>query len=340
MSRRRIKVPTPSWEHEQSGISRRLEANRWQLWATAGVVLLVVASLGVIGWGFLSDYIADQQRPGTVAVRVEEQELTVRDYTKRAVMKVEEIGSPNAVIVIPLLSQDVIEEMMLFHFADERSVTATDDEIREDIANTLGIAADDTNFDARVQEELTRNGLTEEQYRSISRAAVLQTKVKAQFQAEVPKTLPSVNYRQIQVADQATADDLVAQLNEGAEFGQLAADNSVDQTSAQGGGEKGWVAQGVLDESAEAVLFALEQGEITTFAGSNQSFFVYQVTETSDAHEVSINDNIRLGDRAYADWLNEKLTEIDIVNEMDTQTGAGDPDKIRYVIDHANLTVN
>jgi parvulin-like peptidyl-prolyl isomerase len=337
MSKRRTKIPTPTWEHEQSGFTRRLEANRWQLWATAGVVLLVFASLGVIGWAFLSDYIADQQRPGSLALRVAEQEINVRDYTDRAVLKVEDVGSPNAVVVIPLLNQDLIEEMMLLQFADERSVTATDDEIDGDIATKLGIAADDPNFDARLQEELTRNGLTEEEYRNISRASILKTKATASFQVEIPATLPSINYREIQVADQSTADDLVAQLNEGADFGQLAADNSINQTSAQAGGEKGWVAQGVLGESADAVLFALEPGEITTFFESN-SVFVYQVTEKSEAREVSEADNIRLGELAYQDWLIEKLDGVDITNEMDTETG--NPDKIGYVIDHANLTVN
>ena len=337
MSKRRTKIPAPTWEHEHTGITRKLEANRWQLWATAGIVLLVAASLGVIGFAFLSDYIEDQQRPGSLGLRVADRELTVEDYTKRAVLKVEQIGTSNASVVISVLNQDLIEEMVLLQFADEQSATATDDEIREDIAIKLGIAADDANFDARLQEELVRNGLTEEQYRDISRAAVLKTNVTAQFQVEIPETLPSVNYREIEVEDQETADGLVAQLNEGAEFGPLATENSINQTSAENGGEKGWVAEGVLDESAEAILFALEPGEITTFLGPN-SVFVYEVTEKSDAHEVSETDNISLGDQAYADWLADKLLEIDFENEMDTQTG--DPDKIGYVVDHADLLVN
>ena len=49
MSKRRTKIPTPTWEHEQTGITRKLDANRWQIWATAGILVLVFASLGVIG---------------------------------------------------------------------------------------------------------------------------------------------------------------------------------------------------------------------------------------------------------------------------------------------------
>ena len=340
MAKRRTKIPAPTWEHEHTGITRKLEANRWQLWATVGILLLVVASLGVIGFAFLADYIEDQQRPGSLALRVDERELSVEDYTKRAVLKGEQVGTFNATLVVSLLNQDLIEEMMLLQFADEQSVTATDDEIHDDIASTLGISADDSNFDARLQEELSRNGLTEEQYRDISRASILKLKVTVGFQAEIPETLPSVNYREIQVSDMETADGLVTQLNEGAEFGPLAAENSINQTSGQAGGEKGWVAEGVLDENTEAVLFALEPGEITTFTldTSGNSFFVYEVTEKSDAQEVSITDNIRLGELAYSEWLEERVLDADIENEMDTQIG--DPDKIGYVVDHANLTTN
>ena len=75
MSKRRTKVPTPTWENEQTGITRKLDANRWQIWATAGIVLLVFASLGVIGWAYVADYIDDQQRPGSLGLRVADREL-------------------------------------------------------------------------------------------------------------------------------------------------------------------------------------------------------------------------------------------------------------------------
>ncbi len=337
MSKRRTKIPAPTWEHEHTGITRKLEANRWQLWATVGIVLLVAASLGVIGFAFVSDYIEDQQRPGSLALRVADRELTVEDYTKRAVLKVEQIGTDNASIVLSLLSQDLIEEMVLLQFTDEQSATATDDEIREDIALKLGIAADDANFDARLQEELARNGLTEEQYRDISRAVVLKTNVTAQFQAEIPATLPSVNYRQIQVADQETADDLVAQLDEGADFATLAAEQSIDTISGAAGGEIGWVPEGVLSESEESILFGLEVNEITTLT-SESAVFIFEVLEKSDSQEVADNYRDALGRAAYSDWLSEKQDSVEIENEMDVQTGDGD--KIGYLIDHANLTVS
>ncbi len=333
MSKRRIKIPTPTWEHESTGITRKLEANRWQLWATVGIILLVVASLSVVGWSFLSDYIEDQQRPGSLGLRVADRELTVSEYSQRASLFVEEFGISDAATIIPALNADLIEEALLLQFADERSVTASEDEVRAEIASKLGIEADDANFDARFEEELTRTGLSEEDFTDIARADVLLVNLIDSFQAEVPDSLPSVDYREILVADQETADDLVSQLDGGADFAILA-EQSIDTIAAAEGGDKGWVPEGFLGESAQSVLFALEVGEITTFS-SGQFVSIYEMLEKSDSHAVTDSQKETLARSAYSDWLVEKQESVEIENAMDVSTGDGD--KIGYVIDHANL---
>ncbi|HEY5639659.1 MAG TPA: SurA N-terminal domain-containing protein [Dehalococcoidia bacterium] len=333
MSRRRTKIPTPSWEHEQSGITRKLEANRWQLWATAGVVMLVLASLAVVGWAFLSDYIEDQQRPGSLGLRVADRELTVREFGERAVLFVEETGSPNANSILPALSADLIEEALLLQFAEERSATASEEEVRAEIADKLGIEAGDANFDARLEEELTRTSLSEEEYTDIARADVLAEKMQESFTSDVPDELPSVNYRQIRVADQETADDLVAQLEEGADFETLAAENSTDSGTA----EPSWVAEGVLEDAADDVLFALEVNEIGTYFQAG-AVLIYEVLEKSDSREVDAQHRGTLGRKAYGEWLADKRESVEVVNHLDLQ--AGDVDKLRWVIDYAELILN
>jgi len=336
MSKRRTKIPAPTWEHEHTGITRKLEANRWQLWATACIVLLVAAALGVIGFAFLSDYIEDQQRPGSLGLRVAERELSVEDYTLRTTLFVEQIGTNRASSVIPAVTASLIEEALILQFADERSVTASEDDIRAEIATALGIDAEDTNFDARLQEEVDRSGLSEEEIMETARADVLLVNLIEAFRSEVSDSLPSVNYREIQVADQETADDLVAQLNDGADFATLA-EQSLDTLAATAGGDKGWVPEGILDESVESGLFALEVNEITTIASAN-TVSVYEVLEKSDSHEVEDGQKETLARSAYTEWLIEKQGSVEIVNEMDLQTGDGD--KINWVIDHAFLTRN
>ena len=334
MSKRRTKVPTPTWEHEHTGITRKLDANRWQIWATAGIVLLVFASLGVIGWAYLSDYIDDQQRPGSLGISVADREFTVEEYARRASLFSEDFGTASATAVIPALNASLIEEAILLQFADELEVTASDDEVQAEIALRLVIEPDAENFDARFEEELTRTGLSEEEYTELARSAVLLAGVRDSFASEVAESLPSVNYRQIQVVDQATADDLVSQLAAGADFAALATENSVIQDDSVGVAV--WVPRGLLDDTDEAVLFGLAVNEITTLTTAT-GVVIYEVVEISESREVAEDQRITLGAAAYLDWLLEKQESVVIVNEFDVQLG--NPDKVAWVVSHANLDV-
>jgi parvulin-like peptidyl-prolyl isomerase len=338
MARRR-KIPAPTWEHQPGTLGRRLDANRWQLFATAGVVLLVLAALGVIGFGFLSDYIEDQNRPGSTAVKVEGREYSVRDFTRRAEFYVDQNGGQNqAFLVIPNVGNELIEEAILLQYATEEGVDATEEDIRAEIATVLGITAEDPNFDARFQEELSATGLSEEEYRDLARGRALKGKLTEHFKSEVPTTLPSVHYREIRVGDQAAADEIVAALEDGGDFATLYRENSLDFTEGdETGGDKGFVPEGFLGDAAlEGVLFGLTPPSFTTYATST-NVLVIEVLEKSDIQEVTDEQKNRLAANAYTEWLDAKKDELDVTNEMDVQEG--DSDKITYVIDHAELVL-
>lgn len=337
MARRRSKIPTPSWEHEQGQFTRRLDTSAWRLWATAGVVLLILAGLGLIAFGFLSDYIGDQRRPGSLGLRVGEEEYSVSYFTDRTELYVEEFGNAQAVIVLPTVASALIEESLLLQFASERDVTATDEEIRAEVGRNLSLALDDPNFDARVQEAIARSGLSEDEYYDIARAAVLRLNVIDSFEADVADELPAIHYRQIQVEDQATADGLIEELDGGADFVKLAQEHSLDEATKPLGGDKGWVPEGlVTDEGLEDLIFSLEVGEISTYP-TGSGIFILEVVEKSDGREVTDEQKGSLAQAAYSDWALEKREAVDITNEFDLSVG--DAKKIGYVIDHAGLTL-
>jgi foldase protein PrsA len=253
-------------------------------------------------------------------------------------MWVEQNGSNNALIVFPTLTNQLTEEAIVLQYASEREVSASDEEVRTEVGRSLSLATDDPNFDARVQEAISRSGVSQEEYFDISRAAVLRNKLIESFKADVEDALPAAHYRQIQVADQATADDIVRQLNEGADFATLAAEKSEDSTTKDLGGDKGFVPQGLFpDEATEDLLFSLEPDEITTFPSSS-SIFVFQLLEKSDAYEISSDQKDGLARTKYQDWLTEKKDSLDVKNEFDFTDG--DSDKIDYVVKHASLTIN
>ena len=99
--------------------------------------------------------------------------------------------------------------------------------------------------------------------------------------------MPSVNYRQIQVADQETADDILAQLEAGADFAALATANSLIPDTVAG--EAVWVPQGVLEDPDEAALFGAAGNEITTpptATGTSAEFWHTRGGRTLKTHRI------------------------------------------------------
>jgi len=67
----------------------------------------------------------------------------------------------------------------------------------------------------------------------------------------------------ILVADEAKAKEIIAELQKGADFADLAKKNSTDPSAAQNSGELGWFKKGDMLQEFSDTAFALKPGEIT-----------------------------------------------------------------------------
>jgi foldase protein PrsA len=342
--RRRSPVPTAVWERERGAIGRRVLGGSPKFYATAGVVLIVVVALGLVAYGFGSNWLADRNRPGSTAIQVGDTKYSVRYFSERLRQYIEQIGgaqsqiAQNPQIAMQIVSGEIEEEAILLTFAQEFGITATDDEVKEEIAKMLTLQGpDDPTFDTRFQEELTNTNVSEAQYRERARAAVLRRKVEEKFTAEVPATAESIHYREILLADQAEADATLVQIQSGADFAQVAAEKSLDTGAKENGGDAGWAPRGSLDTALEDKLFALEPGALITHENFGQ-FFVYQVLEKQADRPVEEAQKTAISDNSYQKWLEGKRASLTIENDL----SAGDCDgkKVKWALDHAVPSVN
>ncbi len=76
----------------------------------------------------------------------------------------------------------------------------------------------------------------------------------------------------------ARADAIVERLKAGEDFSDLARELSDDPGSREQGGELGWLSEGMMPKTFEAVAFALDEGEVSRPVRTPFGFHVVQVT--------------------------------------------------------------
>lgn len=336
--RRQAKIPTPAWgEPHRSALGSRLLGRSPKFYGTVLISLLVVVALGIVAYAFVSDYVEDQRRPGSTALQVGDTRFKLDYFSDRLKIYVDQFSGqdteaalPNA--ALPAVSDILIREEILRRFASEFDISASDEEIRSGIAARLALDPDSPTFDVAFQQEVVRTGLTEDEYLQIAEAAVLDTKLADHFKAAVPASVESVRYRQILVGTDARAQELRKEIEDGGDFVALAKDNSLDSGTKDAGGEVGWVPRGSLDESSEELVFALEPGELTTLP-LPQGVIVLEMEEKSADQAVSDGQKGILTQRAFGDWVKEKVDSLSIVNNMDLTDG--DAEKIQWAVNRA-----
>jgi hypothetical protein len=308
----------------------------FQFYGAVLVGLLIAGGLGFVFYGLGAEELEKRGRSGSTAIQVEDTRYRLDHFASRLTMYVDQNGGPGIVqpsTALPAVSDLLIQEEVVRRFAGEMDVTATEDEIREEIASRLGITADDESFDVVFQQELVRSDLPETGYRQMIEAAVVTEKLREEFLAQVPESADSVHYRQIVVSEQATADEIKQEIEDGGDFAALAAENSLDPATKDDGGDVGWLPRGVLGPSTEELVFALEPGGLITIPVSGGVLLIEMLKKDSD-HPVEEDQQAPLAAGLLADWIGDNKQSLSIVNNMDI-VGGGDQDKIQWVLDRA-----
>ncbi|MFZ9199481.1 MAG: peptidylprolyl isomerase [Paracoccaceae bacterium] len=132
---------------------------------------------------------------------------------------------------------------------------------------------------ARALEAVVMGAVTDE---------ALQAAYDARFKDAAPQT--EYNAAHILVADEAKAKELLAELEAGADFAELAKTNSTDTGSGAVGGDLGWFGLGMMVKPFEEAVVAAEVGKVAGPVQSDFGFHLILVKETRLAAQPTLDD--------------------------------------------------
>ena len=114
--------------------------------------------------------------------------------------------------------------------------------------------------------------------------------------------------RHILVATEGEAKDLIAQLNKGAKFEDLATKNSKDAGSAQRGGDLDWSVPGAYDKQFADAMVKLEKGKYTETPV--QTRFGYHVIRLDDVRQTRFPTLAEVKPRIQQQITQHKVDEL------------------------------
>jgi len=204
--------------------------------------------------------------------------------------------------------------------------------LTEQAAAAAGVVVSDGEVDAYMQEMVVENGGEEafqaklaewgETYEDAWREVRTQLIGMAMTQRVVEGvsvTAEQVHARHILVDTPQEAERLLAQLQAGADFANLARTYSQDTSTRDSGGDLGFFPRGILvAPEVEDAAFALQPGQSSGVVTSALGYHIVQVIERDPARSVNAENLRLLQDRAVQQWIEQLWSQAAVERFVET----------------------
>jgi parvulin-like peptidyl-prolyl isomerase len=158
------------------------------------------------------------------------------------------------------------------------------------------------------------NGLTADDYRQSLHAQLVAQTVFQQVIRDVPTVAEQVHARHISLATEEEARQVLAYLQNGQDFAELARKFSQDATTRDSGGDLGFFPRDLLlSPEVEEAAFSLAPQQISDIVRSEfGQYHIIQVLEREENRPLPEEMLHRLYVNAFERWLSEQLAASEI----------------------------
>lgn len=229
--------------------------------------------------------------------------------------------------------EELIDDELIREKAEAEGITVTDAEVEESLQADLRSAFSQTqpvtgtedlptptpvaqeDVDQLYNTILGNINISDRSFRLIVQRSLLREKVQELLASQVATTGLVVHAQLIKTETEEEAAAAMERIEGGEEFAVVATEVSTDTTTAEQGGDLGWVTTGQLasryGQALEDQVFALSPGEMT-IVESNAMFYVVQVLERDENGPLPEAVVSQRRNSALRDWLAERKASPDV----------------------------
>jgi len=206
--------------------------------------------------------------------------------------------------------EGMIEEVLIEQHAGAMGIAVSPEEVEA----ALNALVNESGGPEAFRQRLAALGMTEEEFRRNQRAAMLAQKVFERLTADIPAAAEQVHARHIQVSSEEQARQLLARLQGGEDFVELARQYSENETTRELGGDLGWFARGTLAiPELEEAAFATPPGHVA-MVPTSRGYHLLLVVEKDPARPLSEDQKELLRQKRIQEqlkaWRAEAQVEI------------------------------
>jgi len=171
--------------------------------------------------------------------------------------------------------------------------------------------------EARFDQWLAANGMTMESFKRRLRSEMMAAALSERVASNIPTHVEQVRASHILLSTQDEADQVLALLEAGGDFAELARAHSLDGSNAEKGGDLGFFPRGLMAPEFEDAAFSLEVGETSGVVKTGFGYHILQVSEKDPSREVPEAVLPALRQQAFQRWLESERAHatIDIMVE-------------------------
>jgi len=209
----------------------------------------------------------------------------------------------------------MIEQVLTEQAAEAADLVVSDQEVDAYMESLIAEYGGREAFEARLAEV---GDTYESAWREV-RAELIGSAMTQYIAESVPTVAEHVHARHILVDTQEEAERILAQLQAGADFGELARMYSQDASTRENGGDLGFFPRGVLvAPEVEDAAFALQPGQFSGVIPSVLGYHIVQVVERDPARPVNQQNLDMLKNRKIQEWIETMWAQAQIERFVET----------------------